>query len=70
MAAPRAGQTGSRRAGDEGSGLKRVIGTKLLFFFILGDMLGGGIYALVGRLEPKSAARSGRPSSPPSCWRP
>ena len=51
MADTRAGQTsGSRRAGDEGSGLKRVIGTKLLFFFILGDMLGGGIYALVGEV--------------------
>jgi amino acid transporter len=32
------------------AGLKRVIGTKLLFFFILGDMLGGGIYALVGEV--------------------
>ncbi len=31
-------------------GLKRVIGPALLFFFILGDMLGGGIYALVGEV--------------------
>ncbi|HEX6257149.1 MAG TPA: amino acid permease [Euzebyales bacterium] len=30
--------------------LKRVIGPLLLFFFILGDMLGGGIYALVGEV--------------------
>jgi amino acid transporter len=30
--------------------LKRAIGPALLFFFILGDMLGGGIYALVGEV--------------------
>jgi basic amino acid/polyamine antiporter, APA family len=36
--------------GEHQGGLKRVIGTKLLFFFILGDMLGGGIYALVGEV--------------------
>lgn len=30
--------------------LKRVIGPVLLFLFILGDMLGGGIYALVGEV--------------------
>jgi APA family basic amino acid/polyamine antiporter len=51
---------GARRAGraerDEGTaegdrgGLRRAIGGKLLFFFILGDMLGGGIYALVGEV--------------------
>lgn len=42
--------SGSSQERDEGSGLKRVVGTKLLFFFILGDMLGGGIYALVGEV--------------------
>lgn len=31
-------------------GLKRVIGGKLLFLFILGDMVGGGIYALIGEV--------------------
>ena len=35
----------------EDSGLKRVLGKWLLFFFILGDMLGGGIYALVGEVS-------------------
>jgi amino acid transporter len=30
--------------------LKRAIGPVLLFLFILGDMLGGGIYALVGEV--------------------
>ncbi|MDQ3759806.1 MAG: APC family permease [Actinomycetota bacterium] len=34
-------------ASEEG-GLKRAIGPKLLLFFIVGDILGGGIYALVG----------------------
>jgi APA family basic amino acid/polyamine antiporter len=40
----------SSQSRDEGRGLKRVIGPNLLFFFILGDMLGGGIYALVGEV--------------------
>ena len=31
-------------------GLLRAIGPKLLFFFVLGDVLGGGIYALVGEV--------------------
>ncbi len=31
-------------------GLKRVIDGKLLFLFILGDMVGGGIYALIGEV--------------------
>ncbi|HSK49847.1 MAG TPA: APC family permease [Solirubrobacterales bacterium] len=29
-------------------GLRRVVSRRMLFFFILGDILGGGIYALVG----------------------
>jgi APA family basic amino acid/polyamine antiporter len=48
MAAESHAQGGPR--GEHQGGLKRVIGTKLLFFFILGDMLGGGIYALVGEV--------------------
>ncbi|MDQ3766455.1 MAG: APC family permease [Actinomycetota bacterium] len=38
------------RAGEQSGGLARVIGPRLLFFFILGDMIGGGIYALVGEV--------------------
>ena len=39
------------RPGEEGdSQLKRAIGPKLLLFFIVGDILGGGIYALVGEV--------------------
>ena len=35
---------------DEKTGLRRVVSRRLLFFFILGDILGGGIYALVGEV--------------------
>jgi APA family basic amino acid/polyamine antiporter len=49
MSAADAHAEGTARA-EERTGLKRVIGTKLLFFFILGDMIGGGIYALVGEV--------------------
>jgi amino acid transporter len=34
--------------GREGSGLKRAIGRNMLLFFVIGDVLGAGIYALVG----------------------
>src|SRR4029077_13412977 len=35
---------------DERPGLKRAIGTPLLFAFIVGDTLGAGIYTLVGTM--------------------
>ena len=45
------GDTAERTAtSEERTQLKRAIGPALLFFFILGDMLGGGIYALVGEV--------------------
>jgi APA family basic amino acid/polyamine antiporter len=46
------GEEVAQRSGtdEEPTQLKRVIGPTLLFFFILGDMLGGGIYALVGEV--------------------
>ncbi len=37
-------------AEEEEGGLRRAIGPKLLLFFIIGDILGGGIYALVGEV--------------------
>jgi basic amino acid/polyamine antiporter, APA family len=37
-------------AGETHTQLKRAIGPALLFFVILGDMLGGGIYALIGEV--------------------
>ena len=36
--------------GPEGGGLRRAITPGLLLFFIVGDILGGGIYALVGEV--------------------
>jgi amino acid transporter len=45
------GEAAQRTGTDEQrTQLKRAIGPGLLFFFILGDMLGGGIYALVGEV--------------------
>lgn len=39
----------SSSGGDAATkGLRRVVSRRMLFFFILGDILGGGIYALVG----------------------
>ncbi len=49
MARVETGGNGGRTEGESG-GLARVIGPRLLFFFILGDMIGGGIYALVGEV--------------------
>jgi basic amino acid/polyamine antiporter, APA family len=40
--------TNATTAPDEQPELKRAIGPKLLFFFVLGDVLGTGIYALTG----------------------
>jgi APA family basic amino acid/polyamine antiporter len=39
---------GMTAGGEVPTELKRVIGSKLLFFFVLGDILGTGIYALIG----------------------
>ena len=39
--------------GDEG-GLKRAITPPLLLLFIVGDILGGGIYALVGEVDAET----------------
>jgi amino acid transporter len=46
--------TTSERAQTTDTGLKRAIGGRLLFVFILGDVLGAGIYALVGVLAGES----------------
>jgi basic amino acid/polyamine antiporter, APA family len=37
-------------AGPEDRGLRRAITPRMLLFFIVGDILGGGIYALVGEV--------------------
>ncbi|MER7175705.1 APC family permease [Streptomyces mesophilus] len=36
------------------SGLKKTLTTRLLYFFILGDVLGAGVYVLVGEVAGKS----------------
>jgi basic amino acid/polyamine antiporter, APA family len=41
---------GSSPDAEEEGGLRRAIGPKLLLLFIVGDILGGGIYALVGEV--------------------
>lgn len=41
---------GDRATGDEKGGLKRNISGRMLYLFILGDVLGAGIYALVGQI--------------------
>lgn len=53
------------RTGEERTQPEQVIGPRVLTIFIVGDILGAGIYALVGEAEPRSAGRSGRPSSSP-----
>src|SRR5919107_4181432 len=44
------GAAGAVPPGPESGGLKRAITPRLLLFFIVGDILGGGIYALVGEV--------------------
>src|SRR5215204_5185968 len=48
-----AGGTAGIEAGareQEASGLKQAIGRNMLLFFVVGDVLGAGIYALVGEV--------------------
>jgi basic amino acid/polyamine antiporter, APA family len=40
--------------GEQDTALKRAISGKLLFLFILGDVLGAGIYALVGEMAAEA----------------
>ncbi|WP_190079483.1 APC family permease [Streptomyces longisporoflavus] len=39
---------------DQSPGLKKTLTTPLLYFFILGDVLGAGVYVLVGQVAAKS----------------
>jgi len=50
MESSKATRPADDRPGEEEGELKRAIGPKLLLFFIVGDILGGGIYALVGEV--------------------
>jgi amino acid transporter len=42
--------TSGEHAGEQQTELKRAIGPKLLLFFVIGDILGTGIYALTGNV--------------------
>ena len=53
-------QTAQPQAADDSGGLERTITGRLLFAFVLGDVLGSGIYVLVG-------AVAGEPSAEPPC---
>ena len=44
------GSAGNTATGEQGTSLARTVGPALLLFFIVGDMIGGGIYALVGEV--------------------
>ncbi|HYN67645.1 MAG TPA: APC family permease [Ornithinibacter sp.] len=44
------GQDEQKVAGEEHTELKRAIGPKLLLLFIVGDILGTGVYALTGKV--------------------
>ena len=46
--------TPSDAEGEQDTALKRAISGKLLFLFILGDVLGAGIYALVGEMASEA----------------
>jgi hypothetical protein len=52
-------------AGRTEAGLRRAITPGLRLLFIVGDVLGGGIYALVGEVERRPAGRSGARSCLP-----
>ncbi len=60
--------TKDRPAGEQ-TELRRVIGPKLLLLFIVGDILGTGVYALTVRSRRRWAEQRGSPSSSRSRWR-
>ncbi|MGW8991003.1 APC family permease [Streptomyces zhihengii] len=42
------------RSGGDAPALRRVLSTRLLYFFILGDVLGAGVYVLIGQVAAVS----------------
>ncbi|MEV7197277.1 APC family permease [Streptomyces sp. NPDC093510] len=42
------------QSGEQSVGLKKALTTPLLYFFILGDVLGAGVYVLVGQVAAES----------------
>ncbi len=49
--------------------LKRALTTPLLYFFILGDVLGAGVYVLVGQVAADAGARCGCRWASRCSWR-
>ncbi|GAA0592629.1 APC family permease [Streptomyces crystallinus] len=47
-------QTEQPSSGATEAPFKRVLGTRLLYFFILGDVLGAGVYVLIGQVAAKA----------------
>ena len=45
------------------------MGPKLLLLFIVGDILGAGVYAVTGEIAARWAGSRGCRSSSPSSWR-
>ena len=54
MAIPSGGRPGGSSAGESDAVLPRAITPLLLLLFIVGDILGGGIYALVGEVATET----------------
>ena len=63
METPGAQPTISRNVADQPEELARAISAPLLFFYVLGDVLGSGIYALIGVMAAQVGGRSGPRSS-------
>ena len=49
--------------------LKRVIGPGLLLLFVVGDILGTGVYALTGKVAAEVGGAVWLPFLSPSWWR-
>ncbi|GAA0711303.1 hypothetical protein GCM10009536_51940 [Streptomyces thermocarboxydus] len=62
MATPREDAAGSPGGGQEPA-LRRVIGPRLLVLFVVGDVLGTGIYATTGEVAGKVGGACGCRSS-------
>ena len=62
------GAAGAPASSGGGHELKRVMGPGLLLLFIVGDILGTGVYALTGNIAVRSAAPRGHPFSSRSWW--
>jgi APA family basic amino acid/polyamine antiporter len=48
MSSQSATQVADRSDAAEGSPLKRAIGPRLLLFFVVGDIIGAGVFAITG----------------------